>query len=240
MYRNVFANNADRNVEMTGGTSALVVNNLIYGWDPTQEATHFGRAGSVIDRPTCAAVVGNVYLRNPEMGESTAAAIEVHAAIPAGSMIYLSDNLAPTLDGVRDESSIAPFVDEPPIWLDDLVISPASLLTKPILGTAGARPADRDDVDVRVINDIDAGTGTIIDSQGEVGGWPKLEKTRRQLDLPADPGGDGDRDGYTNLEEWLNKMAAAVEHDGRAFLPRQEPRLDRSQQRTELAEGCMR
>lgn len=36
----------------------------------------------------------------------------------------------------------------------------------------GARPWDRDDIDIRIISEIRAGTNRIIDSEQDVGGYP--------------------------------------------------------------------
>lgn len=36
------------------------------------------------------------------------------------------------------------------------------------------------------------------------GGWPTLAENTRNLAIPANPTGDADSDGYTNLEEWLH------------------------------------
>jgi hypothetical protein len=83
-----------------------------------------------------------------------------------------------------------------------------------VLGHAGARPADRDSVDRRIVSDVENRRGSIIDSQNQVGGWPTLAINRRSLSLPADPNGDDDRDGYTNLEEWLHMQKLAVEGGG--------------------------
>ena len=80
-----------------------------------------------------------------------------------------------------------------------------------VLANAGARPADRDAVDIRIVNDVRNGQGRIIDSQDEVGGWPNLAQNHRTLNLPANMHDDDNRDGYTNLEEWLHAMAAEVE-----------------------------
>ncbi|MEA3364059.1 MAG: hypothetical protein U9Q79_00340 [Candidatus Hydrogenedentes bacterium] len=44
-----------------------------------------------------------------------------------------------------------------------------------------------------------------------MGGFPNHAPTTRILDLPANPNGDTDGDGYTNLEEWLHALAATVE-----------------------------
>ena len=50
-----------------------------------------------------------------------------------------------------------------------------------VLKYSGARPNDRDEVDIRLINDFYSGTGKIIDSQNEVGGYPQVEPTYRKL-----------------------------------------------------------
>ena len=99
-----------------------------------------------------------------------------------------------------------------------------------VLRDAGAMPWSRDAVDRRIISDITEGTGEIIDSQKQVGGYPELpdvhrpdgwdtdgdgmpdwwERGRPGLDpKAADNNGDLDRDGYTNLEEYIHYMATA-------------------------------
>jgi len=44
-----------------------------------------------------------------------------------------------------------------------------------VLADAGVSFPERDTVDVRVVNDVINGTGSIIDDVDEVGGWPELE-----------------------------------------------------------------
>ena len=90
------------------------------------------------------------------------------------------------------------------------------------LESCGANRPQRDSVDARVIEQIRQGTGKIIDSQRDVGGWPALNAAEPPADadqdgLPDDwervhgfdPASatdrlDSDDDGYTNLEEFLN------------------------------------
>jgi hypothetical protein len=79
-----------------------------------------------------------------------------------------------------------------------------------VLTNAGARPADRDAVDLRLVNDVENRTGSHISSQQQVGGWPNLPVNGRTLLLPPDPHG-ASASGYTNLEVWLHNYAAAVE-----------------------------
>jgi hypothetical protein len=75
----------------------------------------------------------------------------------------------------------------------------------------GARPADRDSVDMRLINDVINKTGKIINSPSEVNGWSMLENNSTTLSIPINPHTDDDSDGYTNLEEYLHEFAAQVE-----------------------------
>lgn len=95
-----------------------------------------------------------------------------------------------------------------------------------VLAQAGAIRPVRDPVDARLIHEVETRTGRIINSQTEVGGWPKY----RTAPPPKDSDGDGipddweiahglnpndhsdaglDRggDGYTNIERYLNDLA---------------------------------
>jgi hypothetical protein len=84
----------------------------------------------------------------------------------------------------------------------------------------------RDSVDARVVEGVRNGTGRLLNSQRDVGGWPQLAPGRPWVDSdgdgipddwerahglnPRDPrdGGRATGDGYTNLEHWLNELAA--------------------------------
>ena len=93
-----------------------------------------------------------------------------------------------------------------------------------VLDGAGASLA-RDSVDARVVADVQAGTGRIIDDAQEVGGWPAHRAGKAPVDSDGDgmpdawetsagldPGDkwdgavDTDGDGYTNLEDYLNSL----------------------------------
>ncbi|MFW6279055.1 MAG: HEAT repeat domain-containing protein [Bacillota bacterium] len=92
-----------------------------------------------------------------------------------------------------------------------------------VMESAGA--FDRDDVDHRIVRELQEGKGSIIDSQNDVGGWPELRGYSPALDsadnhLPdwwlikygfapegegtIDPEGDINNSGYTNIEEFIN------------------------------------
>src|SRR5690606_16990353 len=106
-----------------------------------------------------------------------------------------------------------------------------------ILNCAGAVLPRRDSVDARVVEEVRSGEATygvgIVNSPQDVGGWPEL----RSEPAPADSDGDGmpdvwerergydpndaadgnedfNRDGYTNLEDYLNELAEPAFPEG--------------------------
>jgi len=95
-----------------------------------------------------------------------------------------------------------------------------------VLAGVGATLPRRDVIDRRVVGDVEALTGAIIDSQTEVGGWPVLHTSVAPPDTDSDgmpdeweithgldPESSADqklvrkKDGHTNLEEYLNDIA---------------------------------
>jgi len=113
-------------------------------------------------------------------------------------------------------------VDRPQVVVPGMKIRPAREVRDWVLANAGARPADRDPVDARVVDSVRRRTGAIPKSQEDVGGWPDLAENHRTLTLPGNPNGDDDGDGYTNLEEWLHALAAEVEGTSKPRTPAME------------------
>jgi hypothetical protein len=94
-----------------------------------------------------------------------------------------------------------------------------------VLRSGGANLPRRDAVDQRIVKDVLKGTGRIIKSQSEVSGWPDLQSAPAPRDsdgdgMPnaweqqhglnpndaADSSLDGNGDGYTNVEDYLNSL----------------------------------
>lgn len=92
-----------------------------------------------------------------------------------------------------------------------------------VLSGSGATQPARDAVDARIVRQVRSGTGRVIDSQQQVGGWPELAASAPPADadddgMPdlwedahgldprqaTDGAGDPDGDRYTNIEEFLN------------------------------------
>jgi hypothetical protein len=88
---------------------------------------------------------------------------------------------------------------EPPVWPEDLKPLSTTAALWHVARFVGARPAERDAIDTRIVQEALTGTARIIDSQEEVGGYPKLESTTRKLDVP-----EKDR------RVWLEKLAREV------------------------------
>ena len=93
-----------------------------------------------------------------------------------------------------------------------------------VLARAGASRA-RDAVDRRIVAGVRDGSGRLIDSETDVGGWPALKGGPAPADVDrdgmadawerengldpsdgADGAGDKDGDGFTNLEAYLNSL----------------------------------
>ena len=99
----------------------------------------------------------------------------------------------------------------PTIRVEPLTVLPANQLLEDLLPHIGARPADRDSVDARLVRELMERKGRIIDSPQDAGGLPTAAHVERVNQIPENPNEDGDRDGYTDIEEWLHEMAAKVE-----------------------------
>jgi pectate lyase len=95
-----------------------------------------------------------------------------------------------------------------------------------VLAKAGATAPQRDVVDHRIVDDVKNRTGKIIDSPEQVGGYPNFaggtppadsdhdgmpDEWERRMNLnpndASDGNGDLDKDGYTNIEEYLHFLS---------------------------------
>ena len=217
---NLFAHNAARNPVLSS-VRAVAVNNLVYNYLGSGL-----RVTALTDGPAEASLIGNhvitgadsnpprysinilsqhdtsrIYLSDTIMGEQT-------YATPAEHWAFITHQ-----QSAGDPTPVAAAVQvtAPPLQAPGLQPRRSGDVYDWVLANAGARPADRDEVDARAVSDVQNRTGRIIASQADVGGWPALAENHRELTPPDDPQGDSDDDGYTNLEEWLHDQAAAVE-----------------------------
>jgi hypothetical protein len=210
---NLLAHNFEHNPGIQGGASVVFANNVVYDWGTPQ-------AGFVMEYqdmgPLALAAVGNVYLPGPNTPPAAKAWL-VDATVPDGTRLFISDNRlgdAVPLDPwtlVQNDATPNVAALSAPLWPNGFTALASSATRTNVLANAGARPADRDAVDERIVQQVASGTGGYVNAPADVGGWPTLAENVRVLELPADPSGDEDEDGYTNAEEWLQQFTDEVE-----------------------------
>lgn len=161
---NLLAHNNVRNPVIHGGSEAMVVNNLIY--DPGSAGVHFyPNEGSA---PTRAAIVNNYVIGGPSSPKTK----RLHAfglGLNEGSEINYSNNIADAVWAFDTSERVPgtnanPFVPNPPTWLNVVDILPSADVPAYVLAEAGARPWDRDAVDMRIISEVRTRTGQIRDA----------------------------------------------------------------------------
>jgi len=224
---NLFAHNKERN-PLSRATHAVIVNNVVYN-----------RANMDVDLQsekgltTHTAVIGNVFLRGPDYARSNKPVLvrtSGNLALTSQSKVYVADNFFQDRSGDDEWSVVSASSGSlpgtlksalPPTWPAGLtrLSTQSDAVLSTVLKFAGARPADRDPVDKRVVQSVRDRTGQIINCvsadgsercKKNAGGWPKLAENRRTLQLPANHSAVT-ASGYTNLELWLHKLAAEVE-----------------------------
>lgn len=192
IWRNIYAHNVERNPLLKGGVRAAVANNLIY--DPGRRAIHYNLmalewAGQPYQTGELSAV-GNVLRGGP----STAPGLPFLMLGGDGDLLYhAADNIAVDWTGAplpmfgRYGETRAKLIESatPVSWPEALPLMPARDVETHLLANAGARPWDRDAHDIRVLFFIAEGRGEIIDSETQVGGFPKMPETRAPF-LEAD------------------------------------------------------
>ncbi len=229
LHHNLFAHVRSR-TPVVGSPDLILVdwrNNAVYNWNYTSEMGDENIPQSVVQLNA----VSNYYKSGPSAGSTTTvseAMMQKPSVRPAD--LYISGNW---MNGA--ETGQSSFVGGFTFVTTEHGIDPAyrvpttGALTAytDVLDDAGASFPTRDAVDDRIVTDVVQGTGSIITSETQVGGWPELSQETRPpgydtdrdgmpdtwenangLDRadPSDANGDTDGDGYTNLEEFLNGL----------------------------------
>jgi hypothetical protein len=190
---NLWANNSRRNPwigRYYGPCQGTVVNNFVLHAtdaaitvDPNGDSRLSFIGNKFVDGKS------NVNLNHFPRSEGLAEGVE--------RMVYFDDSAA----NVQSEA-VWDIVDEPPTDMGGIEPIPRSAVKFRREKTVGARPADRTHHDQRIIDQMVAESGEIIDSDATVGGYPDLEPTMRPLEVPE---GDAARG------EWLYQHTRAVE-----------------------------
>lgn len=180
---NLYANNVDRNPYLKGGTAGVIVNNYIN--NPVKAAIRFmlsEREWRGYPYQTGKwSIVGNVMQHGVDSKD-----IPLLDIRNGPCQIYLEDNKAFRVNGAMADivgGDVTKVVKEKPIWFDNLKVIKANQVKDYLVQNAGARPWDRDEHDKRVIQQILNRKGRIIDSELEVGGYPKPKETREKFKI---------------------------------------------------------
>jgi len=189
---NLYAHNRERNPMFKGGSQGWVINNLIY--NPGQRAVHYNLVAAEWDGHAYEdgrlALIGNVMRGGPDTPKNSV----LFMFGGSGALdLYLHDNVA--VDRIGEPLPMQGRYSTAPVGVRMLKTSPALPFgVKPIpaaevqdavIANAGARPWDRDDIDRRILADTIEGRGEVIDSEQDVGGYPKHAETRQAF-VPAD------------------------------------------------------
>lgn len=190
---NLYAHNGQRNALFKGGARGAFVNNFIF--DPGKRAIHYNlwasEWGSHPHQTGRLALVGNVLKGGP----STDHAIALFMLGGEGDVeLYQADNVATGRDGSplpmfgRYRNATGKIIEIDKSAAMPAAIEPvaASAVTETVLAHAGARPWDRDAVDRRLIDEVRSGSGHIIDSEGEAGGYPQAVPATHRAFIEAE------------------------------------------------------
>lgn len=216
IHHSLIAHNQDRNPYLKPGVAVELVNNVVYNWG--------GKSGSnVVNLSDYAnkgyaiqlSFIGNNYIKGPDSSQET---IIYGKEVPKGTRVYLRDNVAP-VEKSADEWRIAtiPFnlygSKIPPLG-SNVIPDDAITAYRMTLEKAGSRPKERSAFEKRIIQEVADRKGRLKDCvegcDSPTGGWPSPTPSHRALEVPKNPFGDSDDDGYTNLEEWLHSFSEKV------------------------------
>lgn len=186
IFGNLYANNVERNPLFKGGVRGVLVNNLIV--NPGRRSVHFALIadewGTHAPANGQLAIIGNVMRAGVDTIPQ--AALMVYSRGPLE--LHLSDNRAEARDGqplplYRSLASPGAgpgctLTNQPPLWPVKLKPLPSERVREIVLTNAGAQPWARDAIDQRIVDQARAGTGRVINSESEVGGYPNLKPVR--------------------------------------------------------------
>ena len=227
LHHNIFAHNNDRNPHINGKSAVDIRNNVIY--NPGGIATDI-RANQkqainyinnyVIEGPNTK-IPGDIFIRNLKNHQPR---IFISGNIGINGNFketYSLDDSKSSL--VRDKSFLARFKLDNEIPSPKIRTLPTVEVLDHVLNNAGALLPKRDPVDRKIVDDILKRKGRIINSKVDQLAWPPLDPGLPFADddndgmpnhwedqynlnkLLDDSSDDPDLDGYTNIEEFINK-----------------------------------
>ena len=230
LHGNLLAHCNGRNPQIAGGNLIDVRNNVIYNWG--DYAALFKSPGNRINFVANYYKAGP----NTDL-TWTPTAIKLHDDVGGMRLFIEDNIDPVCPNGDEDNWDMLVWMSDLPVKdrsmrLHQVLHHPrvtteaADTVYVDVLVNAGATRPERDAIDARIVGDVQNGTGLIIDSPTDVNDWIDLWKKTPPTDTdhdgmpdswershrldpadPADGAEDRDRDGYTNVEEYLDTLA---------------------------------
>lgn len=233
LYHNVYAHNKSRNPAIYREIQNVnVANNIIYDWGGT--ASYGGQPHSInclTFKPCTVNYVNNFYRWGPSSGAEVRNVfynIENETPDISKSSFYFGGNVFDGVDTITNDNltgvtnlNNAVILDNP-IDLGEYDVPRETALDtyNSILDTVGASIPKRDAIDAKVITDVKNGTGHIINSPKEVGGYINSKPVYRRFEISqgwkekngmgsyseSDIVAEGKWKGYTWIEAYVYNM----------------------------------
>jgi hypothetical protein len=212
---NLLAFNEERNPYIKPGTRTEVLNNVVYGWG--------GRGGWSLcnitnnegnNAPIILSFIGNTYIPGPWSFVTQpiyAGTISPKSRIFARDNRFLSSELSITTDWGATALPQIPFrLRSAPFRSPGRSRMTSERAYQSVLKNAGSRPFNRSTPDARIIKEVAERTGSLKDCITQcsraTGPLSEVHAISPPLRLPATPFADRNRDGYTDLENWLMEL----------------------------------
>jgi len=239
IHHNLMAHNNQRGPRLKTKGTVDVVNNVVYNWGDSPGVATDDKGFQSIN------YIGNYVKKGPQSKDASEMALSHVEGEPSkGFSVFVSGNLGPHRTSETQDQKlvvnrdgwhhIVPARNEAPA----VTTTSAAVAYEQVLNGAGALMPKRDAVDQRLVNDVRTGGGFIIHTPTERGGWPVLASGTPAPDadrdgMPdtwetglglnprdaSDAKGDGDGDGYTNIEEYLNSIIPGEVRVGAVTIP---------------------
>ena len=180
VHHNLFSLNDGRNPRLDGIEGAEIVNNVIYGW---------GYAALEVSKAkTTAHILGNYF---KPINTSSDNGISSPDSMSWDGRLFFLNNVIYDPQKVSDTRSFSvegnSFTIKKIFPDSGIKVSSPEIAYQEVLDNAGSIAPTRDEIDRRVVEDVLNGTGFLIDSQDDMGGWPVINGAS----YPQDTDGDG-------------------------------------------------
>lgn len=219
LLQNLWAHNGNRNPQIGQGSSGAMHNTVVY--EPWE-----GPLWLSFDNSPWYWSVRGMYMRRGTRDSSGGGGGSFSVVnTPPGSQLFLDDYVLDNSGVPANWRDYAVFPD--PGGYDPRVFSEPAAATLPgytplsaaatfdhVLRVAGARPADRDAVDARIVAEVRDRTGNWVSTSIQAGGYPVLARNRRVFNMPANPNSVApgqESTGRTVLQQYLDDLALSVE-----------------------------